>query len=173
MESCSGELGPAIAEKTDKTHRNAGFVPRRWRRVQATVPHPECIWRSCQDKKSGQSMCAQNRKSESFCFDSWRQIVHGRITIALSSSTKPLSLATATYVVIGRRYGIGACVLSGLCMGAACALFWLGIEVFVGISEGAGEMKETSTPLKTKVEQLLTEARLIIPAARLSLDFSS
>ena len=47
-----------------------------------------------------------------------------------------LSLATATYVVIGRRYGIGAGVLSGLCMGTACALFWLGIEVFVGISEG-------------------------------------
>ena len=77
-----------------------------------------------------------------------------------------LSLATATYVVIGRRYGIGAGVLSGLCMGTACALFWFGIEVFVGISEGAGEMKETSTPLKTKVEQLLTEARLIIPGGQ-------
>ena len=48
-----------------------------------------------------------------------------------------LSLATATYVVIGRRYGIGA-----------------------------GEMKETSTPLKTKVEQLLTEARVIIPGGQ-------
>ena len=77
-----------------------------------------------------------------------------------------LSLATATYVVIGRRYGIEAGVLSGLCMGTACALFWFGIEVFVGISEGAGEMKETSTPLKTKVEQLLTEARVIIPGGQ-------
>jgi hypothetical protein len=77
-----------------------------------------------------------------------------------------LSLATATYVVIGRRYGIGAGVLFGLCMGTACALFWFGIEVFVGISEGAGEMKETCTPLKTKVEQLLTEARVIIPGGQ-------
>lgn len=82
---------------------------------------------------------------------------------AMSLLPLALSLAAATYVVMGRRYGTGAGILSGLCMGTTCALFWFGIEVFVGISKGAGEMKENSTPLKTKVEQLLTEARVINP----------
>jgi Family of unknown function (DUF6328) len=77
-----------------------------------------------------------------------------------------LSLALATYVVIGHHYGMAVGVLSGLCMGVACAFFWFGIEAFIGISEGANEMKETSTPLKTKVEQLLTEARVIIPGGQ-------
>jgi Family of unknown function (DUF6328) len=85
-----------------------------------------------------------------------------------SASLAPLalSLAVATYVVIGHHYGIAVGVLSGLCMGVACAFFWFGIEAFIGISEGANEMKETSTPLKTKVEQLLTEARVIIPGGQ-------
>jgi hypothetical protein len=56
--------------------------------------------------------------------------------------------------------------MSGLVMGAACALFWFGIEAFVGWSEGARPMKETPTPLSTKVEQLLTEARVIIPGGQ-------
>jgi hypothetical protein len=77
-----------------------------------------------------------------------------------------LSLAVATYVVIGRRYGVTAGFAAGLCMGTACAFFWFGIEAFIGISEGAGQMKQTSTPLKTKVEQLLTEARVIIPGGQ-------
>jgi hypothetical protein len=72
----------------------------------------------------------------------------------------------ATYVVIGRRYGMTAGAASGLLMGIACAFFWFGIEAFIGISEGAGEMKKNFTPLKTKVEQLLTEARLIIPGGQ-------
>jgi hypothetical protein len=77
-----------------------------------------------------------------------------------------ISLAIATYVVIGRHYGVTAGFAFGLCMGIACAFFWFGIEAFIGISEGADEMKETSTPLKTKVEQLLTEARVIIPGGQ-------
>jgi len=85
---------------------------------------------------------------------------------AASLAPLALSLAVATYVVIGRHYGMTAGILSGLCMGMACAFFWFGIEAFIGISEGAGEMKENSTPLKTKVEQLLTEARVIIPGGQ-------
>jgi Family of unknown function (DUF6328) len=85
---------------------------------------------------------------------------------AASLAPLAVSLAVATYVVIGRHYGMVAGVLSGLCMGMACGLFWFGIEAYIGISEGAGEMKETSTPLKTKVEQLLTEARVIIPGGQ-------
>jgi hypothetical protein len=77
-----------------------------------------------------------------------------------------ISLALATYIVIGRRYGMSAGVISGLVMGGACGLFWFGIEAFVGWSEGEIQMKETPTPLATKVEQLLTEARVIIPGGQ-------
>jgi Family of unknown function (DUF6328) len=85
---------------------------------------------------------------------------------AASLAPLALSLAIATYVVIDRHYGMTAGIVSGLFMGIASAFFWFGIEAFIGISEGAGEMKENSTPLKTKVEQLLTEARLIIPGGQ-------
>jgi hypothetical protein len=77
-----------------------------------------------------------------------------------------ISLALATYIVIGRRYGMWAGFTSGLVLGGACALFWFGIEAFVGWSEGEIQMKETTTPLATKVEQLLTEARVIIPGGQ-------
>ena len=77
-----------------------------------------------------------------------------------------ISLALATYIVIGRRYGMWAGVTSGLVLGGACALFWFGVEAFVGWSEGEIQMKETTTPLATKVEQLLTEARVIIPGGQ-------
>jgi hypothetical protein len=85
---------------------------------------------------------------------------------AASLAPLALSLAAATYVVMGRHFGTTAGMASGLCMGIACAFFWFGMEAFIGISEGAREMKGNSTPLKTKVEQLLTEARVIIPGGQ-------
>ncbi len=91
-------------------------------------------------------------------------------TVWQTASLVPLALSLATATLRRDQSPLpkvtGAGALSGLCMGTACALFWFGIEVFVGISEGAAEMKETSTPLKTKVEQLLTEARVIIPGGQ-------
>jgi Family of unknown function (DUF6328) len=85
---------------------------------------------------------------------------------AASLAPLAMSLALAAFVVIGRRYGMTAGAMSGLVMGGACALFWFGIEAFVGSSEGEVQMKETPTPLATKVEQLLTEARVIIPGGQ-------
>jgi hypothetical protein len=85
---------------------------------------------------------------------------------AASLGPLAMSLAVATYVVIGRHYGMTAGFTASLCMGIACAFFWFGIEAFIGLSEGAGEMKQTATPLKTKVEQFLTEARVIIPGGQ-------
>jgi hypothetical protein len=89
-------------------------------------------------------------------------------TLFAAASLVPLatSMALAAYIVIGRRYGMTAGATSGLIMGGACALFWFGIEAFVGLSEGAHQMKETPTPLATQVDQLLTEARVIIPGGQ-------
>jgi hypothetical protein len=85
---------------------------------------------------------------------------------AASLAPLAMSLALAAFVVIGRRYGMTAGAMSGFVMGGACALFWFGIEAFVGSSEGEVQMKVTPTPLATKVEQLLTEARVIIPGGQ-------
>jgi hypothetical protein len=52
------------------------------------------------------------------------------------------------------------------CHGWACGLFWFGIEAFVGWSEGGNPNEGPPTPLTTKVEQLLTEARVIIPGGQ-------
>jgi hypothetical protein len=89
-------------------------------------------------------------------------------TLHAGASLAPLaiSLALATYIVISRRYGTTAGAILGLFMSGSCALFWLGIEGFVGSSEGTRQMKETPTPLATKIEQLLTEARVIIPGGQ-------
>ena len=85
---------------------------------------------------------------------------------AASLAPLAMSLTMATYVVIGRRYGSTAGFLSGLMTGGACLLLWYGIEAAIGLSRGDDEMKESATPLSTKVEQLLTEARLIIPGGQ-------
>jgi hypothetical protein len=89
-------------------------------------------------------------------------------TIFAAAGLVPLagSLALATYVVIGRRYGVTTGAVSALVMSGACALFWFGIEAAVGWSKGGINMKEGVTSLSTKVEQLLTEARVIIPGGQ-------
>ena len=47
------------------------------------------------------------------------------------------------------------------------ALFaWFGLELLVGSSTGVKGMDKSATPLSTKIDQLLTEARLIIPGAQ-------
>jgi Family of unknown function (DUF6328) len=90
---------------------------------------------------------------------------------AASLGPLAMSMMLATYVVIGRRYGNIAGVILGLLTGAACFLLWYGIEAAIGICRGDDQMKESATPLSTKVEQLLTEARLIIPGGQALVGF--
>jgi Family of unknown function (DUF6328) len=85
---------------------------------------------------------------------------------AASLAPLAISLALATYVVISRRYGDTVGLILGLVTGGACVLLWYGIEAAIGLKGGDTEMEESSTPLSTKVEQLLTEARLIIPGGQ-------
>jgi len=84
-------------------------------------------------------------------------------TVFAAASLAPLglSLALATYVVIGRRYGTAAGVMSGLVMGGACAPFFGS-----GAKRLSDAPNEGPTPLPTKVEQPLTEARVIIPGGQ-------
>ncbi|WP_043161561.1 DUF6328 family protein [Bradyrhizobium sp. Ai1a-2] len=76
-----------------------------------------------------------------------------------------LSLGLAAYVVIEGHFGWLAGFTSGFALLFASSFAWFGLEMFhqekptMPDSEGA-------TPLTTRVEQVLTEARVIIPGAQ-------
>jgi hypothetical protein len=77
-----------------------------------------------------------------------------------------LSLGLAGYVVIERHLGIAAGITCGAALTLVAALAWFGLEL---VHREKGVMSDTSrtgTSLATKVEQVLTEARVIIPGAQ-------
>lgn len=81
------------------------------------------------------------------------------------------SLGLGSYVVVERHFGLAAGLAIGLALAIAAAVAWFGIEFIVGSKRDDAPMQVANTPLATKVEQLLTEARLIIPGAQALLGF--
>ena len=77
-----------------------------------------------------------------------------------------LSLTLSAYVVIGRHFGVAAGLMGGLGLGILSAIAWFGLEYLIGLAPENQIMDTTETPLGTKIEQLLTEARVIIPGAQ-------
>jgi hypothetical protein len=77
-----------------------------------------------------------------------------------------ISLGLAAYVVIGRHFGpaIGAAI--GVILAGLSVFGWFGLELLIGLKTGVKRMEESETPLATKIEQMLTEARVIIPGAQ-------
>ena len=77
-----------------------------------------------------------------------------------------IGLAASAYVVTQRTFGLawGAAIASFL--GCAAAFCWFGLEFIIGRHRETEKMPTSPTPLKTKIEQLLTEARLIIPGGQ-------
>jgi hypothetical protein len=110
-----------------------------------------------------------------------RLVEQGRSSARLVRSTNfyagcglvPLaaSIGLGSYVVVERHFGFAAGLGTGLVLAIAAALAWFGIEFIVGSKRDDGSMQVANTPLATKVEQLLTEARLIIPGAQALLGF--
>lgn len=76
------------------------------------------------------------------------------------------SLGLSTYVVVARHLGVAGGAAVGLGLAGLACFAWFGFEVLIGIRAGAHSMPETETPLATKIDQLLTEARVIIPGAQ-------
>jgi Family of unknown function (DUF6328) len=76
------------------------------------------------------------------------------------------SLGLSAYVVMERHFGSRAGLAGGL--GLTClALFgWFGLEVLMGSRTKGRPMEGSRTPLATRIDQLLTEARVIIPGAQ-------
>ena len=77
-----------------------------------------------------------------------------------------ISLGLSTYVVIDRHFGMLAGIASGLALACLAVIAWFGLEFLIGPSAGSIQMEASQTPLATKIEQLLTEARVIIPGAQ-------
>ncbi|HEV7601822.1 MAG TPA: DUF6328 family protein [Bradyrhizobium sp.] len=75
-------------------------------------------------------------------------------------------LGLAVYVVIGRHFGVAVGVASAMILAGLAWFGWFGLELLIGLKTGVKRMAESETPLATKIEQLLTEARVIIPGAQ-------
>jgi hypothetical protein len=105
-----------------------------------------------------------------------RLVEAGRSTVRLVRATNvsaglglvPLtaSLGLSAYVVIDRHFGMRAGIASGLALACLAAFAWFGLELLIGASTEGKQMEASRTPLSTKTDQLLTEARLIIPGAQ-------
>ena len=110
-----------------------------------------------------------------------RLVEQGRSSARLVRSTTffaawglaPLAAAVglAGYIVVERHFGPFAGLAAGSVLMAAAAFAWFGLELVVGLGKEDNSMEVARTPLATKVEQLLTEARLIIPGAQALLGF--
>jgi len=69
-------------------------------------------------------------------------------------------------------FGAAAGLAVAAFIGSAAAYCWFGLEILVvGRHQEPREMQHPPTPLKSKIEQLLTEARLIIPGGQALLGF--
>lgn len=76
------------------------------------------------------------------------------------------SLALGVFVVVDRHFGMLAGIIAGAGLGAVCGLAWFGIECLIDGRSEKQIMPQSTTPLDTRIEQLLTEARVIIPGAQ-------
>jgi hypothetical protein len=97
-----------------------------------------------------------------------------RATSAFAAWSLPpfiVSLGLALFIVFQRIFG----TLPGVAVGAASAalagLFWFGLAWLIGGQRRQAMTETGTTPLATKVEQMLTEARVIIPGCQALLGF--
>jgi hypothetical protein len=100
--------------------------------------------------------------------------IHRIATVCAGVSLIPLmiTLSLDIYVVIGRTTSETVGVIFGAAFSMACFLCWF---VFAWMKrkrhfEGA-DMEKSETPLHAKIEQMLTEARVLIPGAQALLGF--
>jgi hypothetical protein len=84
-----------------------------------------------------------------------------------------ISLGIGAYEVFDHLYGRSAALLMGTAFCLLAGFFWFGLEAIVKLSVGHKRMREPEkpTPLSTKIEQMLTEARVILPGAQALIGF--
>jgi Family of unknown function (DUF6328) len=77
-----------------------------------------------------------------------------------------LGLATDLSVVVAYRFGAATGLFIGLGFGALAVMLWYGIPRLLKKSRKETPMQDHRTPLDVRIEQMLTEARVLIPGAQ-------
>ncbi|MGH1588830.1 DUF6328 family protein [Methylobacterium phyllosphaerae] len=89
-----------------------------------------------------------------------------------------LTLGADLYLAVEPVLGLGPAAAAGVFFCGLAIVFWYGLEALKARSAGERERTMTSrepehehTPLETKIEQMLTEARVVLPGAQALLGF--
>ena len=101
--------------------------------------------------------------------------IHGATTVYAGWALLPfeISLGIGAYEVFDHLYGRSVAFVMGTVFCLLAGFCWFGLEAIVKLSIGNKRMREAEkpTPLSTKIEQMLTEARVILPGAQALLGF--
>jgi uncharacterized protein DUF6328 len=106
-------------------------------------------------------------------YDSER--LHRTITRFAAIALVPfaVSLGIDFFLVLERHIGAAAAAVFGIAFFTLAILFWFGIEHMLGHRENImrASTPPERTPLHKRIEQMLTEARLLLPGAQALLGF--
>jgi hypothetical protein len=102
--------------------------------------------------------------------------IHGTTSLFAGLALLPfgLSLGLGIYIVLHHLYGPRAALAGGTTFFVLAAFCWYGLGLIVNPRKRNQRMQqegEKPTPLSTKIDQMLVEARLIIPGAQALLGF--
>jgi len=101
--------------------------------------------------------------------------MHRATTVFAALALVPFapSLGIPFYLVLERHAGATAAAVAGAAFSLLALFFWFAIARMIkGPEEKMGEKEdEKSTPLHTRIEQMLTESRVILPGAQALLGF--
>jgi hypothetical protein len=75
-------------------------------------------------------------------------------------------LGLSAYVVLERHFGSRAGLAGGIGLACIAGFGWFGLELLMGSQTKGPPMQASRTPLAIRIDQLLTEARVIIPGAQ-------
>jgi hypothetical protein len=83
-----------------------------------------------------------------------------------------VSLGLGFYIVFDHVFGMAAALVGGSAFCLLAGAFWYGLGFILRTKSRKRTMQEEKpTPLTTKIEQMLTEARIIVPGAQALLGF--
>jgi Family of unknown function (DUF6328) len=83
------------------------------------------------------------------------------------------SLGITFYIVLERHVGAAAAAVAGAAFSVLALFFWFGVARMIKRPERkmSGDEDEGQTPLHTRIDQMLTESRVMLPGAQAILGF--